>query len=73
MDYLSEARTEFYRDTGIETALGGVEIAPLTNVLHKEPAWHAKILTAAGDLLINAGVKLKIAAQLPASFSEEIL
>lgn len=73
MSYLSNTKSEFYRDTGIETAPADVEIVLLSQMPSKEIAWYCEMLAVMGDLLIGAGVKLKLAAHPSASFSQETL
>lgn len=70
--YPSRAKTEFYRDTGIETVPVDMEIRLLADMPKEDLVWYCDMLTTMGDLLITTGVKLKIAAR-PATFSQETL
>jgi len=73
MSYTSNTKAEFYRDTGIESAPTDVEIVLLAQMPREDIVWYCEMLTTMGNLLITAGVKLKLAARPPASFSQETL
>ena len=72
MYYPSSVKTEFYRDTGIETVPVDMEIYLLSKMPKEDLVWYCDMLTVMGNVLITAGVKLKIAAR-PSTFSQETL
>ena len=73
MYYPSSAKSEFYRDTGIEIAPDDIEIYLLSKMPKEELVWYSDMLLTIGDLLITTGSKLKNAAQSAAPLSQETL
>lgn len=73
MYYPSSAKTEFYRDTGIEIAPVDMEVYLLSKMPKEDLNWYCEMLVTVGDLLITIGAKLKNAAQPAAHLSQETL
>ncbi len=67
----SSAKIEFYRDTGIETAPGDIQIHLLSKMPKEDLNWYCDMLVTLGDLLITTGARLKSAAQPVAHLSQE--